>query len=237
MTKQQGWVLVVATMLGLFFQRRQLGWRSSKMLGTFFVLALIIGASWGARGLIVDQNNFILGEGVNAVNTRTVGTPLEAGEIIEHILFSRWPSVFVTFWGFFGWNGVATHYAWSVYHGLGALTVILLVGCGIAWRRLGASMDGQWLQLSVLTWIALEITFLLTFWQRAATYGIVTFPNQGRYYFLLLIPMMSVTLLAGESLVAERYRTWVRVGLAGGVVGLGAWSIWPLMTTLFHWAI
>jgi FtsH-binding integral membrane protein len=60
MTKQQGWVLVVATTLGLFFQRRQLGWRrASKMLGTFFVLALIIGASWGARGLIVDQNNFI----------------------------------------------------------------------------------------------------------------------------------------------------------------------------------
>lgn len=234
MTKQQGWVLVVATTLGLFFQRRQLGWRRvSKMLGTFFVLALIIGASWGARGLIVDQNNFISGEGLSAANHRTKALPLENDAIVSRIFLSRLPSVFVTFWGFFGWNGVATTFPWRLYHGLGVLGVMTLVGVGIARQRLRASVAGQWLTLSLFSWAFLELLFVVIFWQRAATYGVVSFPNQGRYYFFLLIPIMSAVLLAGESLVTPRLRAWAWVGVVGGMVGLCVWSIWPVLTTLY----
>ncbi len=234
LTKQHGWILAVAVTLSLFFQRRLLGWNTAlKMLGVFFVLAFVIGASWSVRGFLVDQNNFISGEGVNVDNTRTTGTPREAGEIVAHILFSRWPSVFVTFWGFFGWNGIATHYPWSLYYSLGLIASVLLVGCGLAWWRRDDVVAGQWLRLSVLTWATLEIVFLLTFWQRAATYGIVTFPNQGRYYFPLLLPIMSAVLLAGESLVKRRYRAWAWAGMAVAMVGLSVWSIWPVMSAIF----
>lgn len=237
MTKQQGWVLVGSVAVALFLQRHQLGWsKVRKYFGIFLSIAIPLGISWSIRGFFSNESNFIFGNDLVAKNISASVESLRHSQILVQYIFSRWPTVFVSFWGFFGWNGFATHFPWTVYKAIGVLVPVVCIGGVYAWRRLAGTPIGQWFRVSVVTWAGLEFVFSVTFWQRAMRYGAdgLSFPNQGRYYFFLLIPIVSTALLAAEFVLPSRFRTWTWAGVAVGMVGLCAWSIWPLMTTLYQ---
>lgn len=161
--------------------------------------------------------------------------PLTVGRLAFLTLFYRPGIVWASFWGTFGWMSYPLH--------AGTYAVLLLV-VGAAVRGLvllvrdqrqpDASADDRGVvRLLALPYLLLEALYLVLFWGTLLRYNNPNFPNQGRYYFILLTPLVALGIMGLGRVLPPQVRRFGAWGLAALllllnvdalVVLLGAWG-------------
>lgn len=208
LTKATVYLMVPVILLALWWHYRGRApafWRAALKVG---LPAILLGALWWGRNLIVYGGFDILGK---AAHDRVVVGQLRTAEWVAQVDFA--PALrqfavttFQSFWGQFGWMGVVMD-RW-VYTTLAVFSALVIAGLTIAWAR--AKWDETRRQqallmlATLLAAIALYLGYNLTFVQA-----------QGRYLFPALIPISCG--------VALGLATWARL-----VIGARSWLAWLL---------
>lgn len=230
-TKQAGWIFIVAVAWKIWWAAGQTGlsvWRRIRLAATAVTVGSLVGASWSIISFLSGGNDFIRGTGLPI---RTDTLPPTFWNIFSVDAIERTRLVFYRFWGSYGWSGsVLDHPSWA-YQCIAAIGLISIIGllAGKIFRR----PDHEPLPFRQALWIGAGLWFLLDifyraiFWQRAMTYHTYTFPVQGRYYFVLIIPVVMILLYGLDRPWPLVKKPWVWAAataglllLAGGALGL-----------------
>lgn len=233
MTKQSGLLAIPLVTIIFFVTQRRWGWVGAiKRFFWLVIPAAVLGFSWTVWSLVVGSN-FIVSAGPDRFAIHEKLTP---GLILFYDLIYRPKDVWVSGWGQFGWNQFFLSYAPAVYVVAVVVTGVAVVGLWQVFRRrVGASAWRSWLTINLISLGLLEIGYQALYWQRALSQNVIRFPNQGRYYFLLIVPLLALLFAGLEKFVAERHRKWVWIGLSGLMMILTIWSmqiLWAAFSTI-----
>ena len=207
--------VVSLALLWMFWGNWHRLWRAGLLV---FGPALLIGATWWVRNIVVYDGLDVLGTAAH--NRIVVGQPLTEEWIAERGIVATLQAfiqtTFQSFWGQFGWMGVVMP-AW-VYR-----TLLLFSGLTIAglvfiivqrmrrspvgirlWleksnRALPMAILGSTLLLSVLVYLAYNVTFV---------------QHQGRYLFPALIPSSIIVAVAWSVLIRPLAARWAVFDIA-----------------------
>ncbi len=239
----KGTVYPMALLLGLVLLRQYWGdWPGMVRVGlTLFVPALLIGALWWGRNLLVYGGLDLLGKETH--DLVVTGQPRTA-ELVNAIgvtaaiqAFAQ--TTFNSFWGQFGWMTVPM--SGEIYRLLKLFSAAATVGFAIS------LFDRQWLRRSrptapsaqlSLTALILSGMGLLT----AAVhiiYNLTFQQHQGRYLFPALIPLaIGVAIGLGSWLrpIGKKYTliySLLPAGLAAFLIALDLWAIYRVIIPAF----
>lgn len=172
--------------------------------------ALILGGAWWLRNFGVYGFPDFLGlrrhDAVVVGQQRTIDYIARSG--LGAVLSDGLQTTFRSFWGQFGWMGVVMPN--NIVSGLVLLTVVAIIGAGIAWGRFHQRLSlGQRDSLLILGLAALLAFGLFLY------YNLSFVQFQGRYLFTGLIPIglfFAIGLTGGLSLIPVRAARWAVVG-------------------------
>jgi hypothetical protein len=164
--------------------------------------------------------------------------PFDAGAAIREDLDLQWRSSV----GLFGWLAVPLPGGW--YTLWGGLLLLVLPGLLLAWPRLHR-LDRAWLGMGLAALGAAGVFGLSKVLAQWALFGLRDAP-QGRYLFVLLIPLLWLLLVGGRGwlriaewgmrIAESRGRGWgTALGAALPRVGLWAWV--TLLIVFAAWAL
>ncbi|MDP2789747.1 MAG: DUF2142 domain-containing protein [bacterium] len=174
--------------------------------------------------------------GATAMYTTEVSQPmLTIGRFTYLTLFYRPWRVFISFWGVFGWLVHPLHaYSFTIVMllvGVAAIGVVRLIKDAL--RRAVSLLTPEIFFLPLVSLLFLEGLYLLLFWRALIVYNYPEFPNQGRYYFPLLVPFIILCFVGIERLVPQRLHQYGAWGLATLLLML---NIDALVVMLRAWA-
>ncbi len=141
---------------------------------------------------------------------------LTVGWFLYDTFFYRPAIVWTSFWGNFGWLSYPLHagvYALTVLLG-GAAVVGLIQLCRDLRRGIARTITREVLSLLLASYVLLEGLYLALFWGTLLVYNNPNFPNQGRYYFIILVPLVVLGFLGLERFVPQRLHRFGAWGLA-----------------------
>jgi 4-amino-4-deoxy-L-arabinose transferase-like glycosyltransferase len=201
-----------------------------------FIPAFILGSFWWLRNIGVYGGFDVLG--LARHNAVVVGQPLTTEWIarmgLGPYLVSALTTTFHSFWGQFGWMGVPMPD--GVYHALGALSVIAVVGWLWPFRlssgrsSSGRSSSGDDSYGAPSLPYPPALLFLLTLFTFAAYiwYNLTFVQHQGRYLFPALIPlglMFSIGIERWTRLLPRRIGWLVCAAAFIGLAALAAYAL------------
>jgi len=221
-TKTTNYLAAPVALVALLFSRRTSPSTDSAGLvlrsAFVFVPAVVIGSVWWLRNLSVYGGFDVLG--LARHNAVVVGQPLTADWIarlgVGPFLLSALTTTFHSFWGQFGWMGVPMPD--GVYLGLGALSVIALLG----W--LSTLRPGQASRASLLLALLTLSTFAAYAW-----YNLTFVQHQGRYLFPALIPLglvFSIGIDRWTRLLPRRFGIVVYAGVFATLAALDLYALY-----------
>jgi 4-amino-4-deoxy-L-arabinose transferase-like glycosyltransferase len=196
------------------------GWRLGAVV-RLSVFPLLLAAPWWLRNVAIygwpDVLGLIRHDAVVEGQLRTADYLATSGW--GRLLADLGTTTFQSFWGKFGWMGVALDS--RLYLALGVWSGLAAVGALMVWARAHSALrrEQRWalglLALSVLLTAGSYLGYNTQFLQ-----------HQGRYLFPALIPL-GLAATVGWWEVLRRERTWPVVALlVAGIVALGAWGVW-----------
>lgn len=236
---------------------------SSKISAAIFV-PLVLGVLWYRRNAMTSRVTFryvlvllgivgvlsgawiwwsmLLHRSVAVLTPDAVRSAFDAmsmQQYIDALLWYRYPLIFVSYWGAIGQWFCAPRitYPVVVFAVLFALNLLSLIGLLVfrapKWRN-GDSRERRLVRFFGASVVVLELLYLAFFYLTSSTLHIADFPNQGRYYFILIGPIMILTLLGLESFGGRQFRTVVRAVCASLMVFFIAFTMYPLMYRGYH---
>ncbi len=202
--------------------------RVVRYIGIVVLSSLILGTSWFIRNAITDQQATaaieLQGHNLNQ---------LPAWLYVVSLPMYRLVSVFRSFWGSFGQWHLDQHATFSSagFVIIGIVCFIAVVGIGwyLLSRRNADRQERRVVASSLLALLSLEAFFMALFFYYVVKSGYVEFPNQGRYYFILLPALMALLMHGLEAFVPERRRWVARSAAALLMIALFVASVVPAM--------
>lgn len=226
--KQGAWIfLPIGAGYIVWLGRRQKLAKSTiiKSVMAFLLLSSLIGASWTIKSYR-DGGDDLIGAQELARSLPKREHPIISIAVADLTYRSRhiWHSA----WDNFGWRGGRIRFHPWVVPGLGVVAGMALFGLLFGKYLIHRSESTElryavW--LSTAMWFGLDLFLRVIFFQRAIVTGSYTFPNQGRYFFIVLLPMLLLGLIGLERLFPARFRAWVWTGVVTIMAVLSGWLL------------
>lgn len=148
---------------------------------------------------------------------------------IGELVYPRYLIVYKGFIGNFGW--LDTQFPKFVYVGFAVIVILSFLGLGI-WLINGRKHVGTLLRkfgMLLAPVVALEIFYIFLFLDSYTKKCYTGFPTQGRYYFPLLLPVISVLIIGLKNVVPKQFRNMF---LKGSVVFILFFNMFALAMLL-----
>ncbi|GEM_PF-3056633 len=236
LTKQSGWIFIVAVGIVLWRLARHQGQTLSQRLRLPLLATMIggaVGTLWSVMNYLTGGGDFVGGTGLQKLPNTLPPTFIN---VLATDIVDRSRLVFERFWGSYGWSGAIMEHASTFYLALAVLCFMSVVGLVLGrwlWRheeeRPFLFQRSLWIGTGLF--VLLDVFLRSLYWQRALKYHSYSFPAQGRYYFVLIIPLAIIFLHGLEGLVDRRWRRLVWAIMAIGMILLSVQS----MVMMSHW--